>query len=122
MASEGSLNITLSSSRGNTAVNFSESTKFDIAADPSNQDVVNCSSAGWNAIPVGSIADPPQKIAIKNLDPTNYIEVALTAATTYRFAKLKPGQVMAWEPAVTGSIYWKANGADCKAKIALVSA
>lgn len=118
---EGSARVVLSSSRGSKAVSFDQSFSFDIAADASVQDVLVVASSGWNAIPLGSITGGAGKIAIINLDSTNYVETAVDAAGTYKFGKIEPGEAQLWQPSGSGTIYWKANSADCNCKLSAVS-
>jgi hypothetical protein len=119
---EGSNRIVLSSSRGSKAVSIDQTAAFDIAADPSLQDVVTVAASGWVAIPIGSITGGIGKLAVINLDATNYIETAVDAAGTYKFGRIDPGEFQLWQPpAAVTTIYWKANSADCSVKYAAVS-
>ena len=49
-------------------------------------------------------------LLVKNLDATNYVEIALDSGLTYKFAKLPPGEFLLLRP-TTATLYAKANTA-----------
>jgi hypothetical protein len=59
-------------------------------------------------------------ILLRNLDPTNYVELGLDAAVTAQvFAKLLPGDIALF-PAKTATMYAKANTAGIQLQIVAV--
>lgn len=61
-------------------------------------------------------------VFIKNLDPTNYIEVGINTPVTQIFARLKPGEFTVF-PAQPGATYYaKANIAPCDVQLVVLEA
>jgi hypothetical protein len=50
---------------------------------------------------------------IKNLDPTNYVELALEVGMTNKVARLDPGGIALYKPVSGTTIYARANTAAC---------
>jgi hypothetical protein len=67
--------------------------------------------AAWEEVDLGDIGTPGEA-AFKNLDETNYLELALDDAGANKFAKLRPGR-SAIIPLTSPTLYAKANTAAC---------
>lgn len=111
MANEITVSATLNVSKGGAVINSSTSISATMAGDNMLTNV-QAIGTGAEAIVVGDITTPGY-IFVKNLDPTNYVELALdSGVSTQVFAKLMPGDVALF-PAKTITMYAKANTASC---------
>lgn len=117
MANEITASASLSVAKGGATISGSGSKTADMAGDQmlSNVQIVTTSAA---ALVVGSVVTVGY-IWLKNMDATNYIEVALdSAVSTQIFAKLLAGDVTLIK-AATATIYVKANTASCNLAVAV---
>lgn len=68
------------------------------------------------AIPFTNITTKGVTI-IRNLDATNYIEIGSGTGTFVPILKIKPGEEFALRFLHAGTPTWRANVADCKARL-----
>jgi len=109
MANEISASAALSANKGGAAVSNSTSRVATMTGDQLILNVQYVSTIA-EALNVGDVDNSEAGyVLIKNLDATNYVELALDAPCTAQvFAKLQPGD-FALFPAKTVTMYAKAN-------------
>jgi len=121
MANEIQASASLSAVKGGVDVQQSTSVAFDMAGE----DMIDCTQT----IPVtavvaaiGAIAVPPAYLQLKNLDPTNYVQVATDSNFNANeiFAVIRPGRHIQISP--IGSVWMKAANANCKVALCAVEA
>lgn len=99
---------------GSASLSFTQAGSYNNAASPVS---VGTSAA---TIPVGG-ATAPCWMFIQNLDPANYVQIALDSGITEVIAKLTPGSTpFCLIPVSTVTIYAKANTAACNCVIVFV--
>lgn len=110
MANEISVTCSLSASKNGAAISSGQlSDTADMAGDQmlTNVQVVGTTEEAINLGDVSTIG----YVAFKNMDPTNYVELALDSLVTAQvFAKLLPGDITILK-AKTATMYAKANTA-----------
>lgn len=118
MANEINVSVSLTASKGGAAIQSTGSRTADMAGVEMITNVQAVGTAA-EAIVVGDIGTPGYCL-LKNLDATNYVEIALdSGVTTQVFAKLMPGDVALF-PAKTATMYAKANTAPIALLVSLV--
>lgn len=120
MANEVSIQGNLTASKGGINVNFTGAKTLDMTGE----DMIQATQAvGTSAeqIGLGAITGAPGYVLIKNTDDTNFVELANDASMLEKFAKLLPGQVALFPPA-SGTIYGKADTAECTVVVVAVEA
>ncbi len=88
-----------------------------------NVTIQNVQIIGTSAelLAMGDITGVPSALLVQNLDPTNYVEIALDSGMTQKFAKLLAGEFLLIRPS-TASNYAKANTAACNCLVLAVEA
>ena len=121
MANEITASSSLSATKGGVDVQQSTSVTFDMAGE----DMIDCTQT----IPItnvvvnlGAITVPAAFLQLKNLDATNYIQVATDANFNANeiFSTIRPGRHIQIQP--VGVVYAKAANANCKIAICAVEA
>jgi hypothetical protein len=109
MANEISYAVSLVSNKGGVSITGSASKTKDMSGD---QMITNVQSVGTSAeaVVLGDISLPGM-VLLKNMDSTNYIEIALDSGITQVFSKLLAGESSLVHAVAT--IYAKANTAAC---------
>lgn len=69
-------------------------------------------TGAWEAIATGDVGTPGL-IALKNDDPTNYVELARDNAGAEKIGKLRPGEPFIIMPDASLTVYAKANTGAC---------
>lgn len=112
MANEVQVQMSLRASKNGASVTTgSISENITMSGTDMLQTTQNIASSGWNAISFGSITGVPSKVFIKNLDSTNYVELATDNAGANKFIKIGAGGTELFSPS-SATIYAKANSAD----------
>lgn len=122
MANEITMQVLLSTTKANGAL--SPGTLTGQVSQTNIPNIDSTISIGTTAeqLDFGDISGAPAAFEMKNLDTTNFVQVALdSGVSTQIFAKLLPGAVMLIPPA-TGTIYAKADTAACFVKLVAISA
>jgi len=110
MANEIAVSVAMSASKGGVAVSNSGSRQATMAGDQmlSNVQIIGTSA---EAITFGDVSTIGY-VLLKNLDATNFVEIALdSAVSTQKFAKLLALDMMLF-PASTATMYAKADTAN----------
>lgn len=110
MAREITATASLSASKGGASVNNSASHVADMAGDQmiGTVQIVGTSAEALNVGDVSTIG----YVFLKNMDATNFVEVALdSSVSTQKFAKILAGGVALF-PALTATMYVKADTAS----------
>ena len=109
MANETSFTASLTVSKGGATIDRSFSKSLDMTGAQMCNLTQNVGTSA-EAITFGDISGAPEKLLIKNLDATNYVEID-SADTFDKFPqKLVAGDFILLSPQ-TGTIYAKANTA-----------
>lgn len=111
MSNEISASVVLTTAKNNVSVAGSGTKNADMAGDQmmSNVQIIGTSAEAIVLNDVSTVG----YVLFKNMDATNYIEIALdSGVSTQIFAKLLPGDVMLIK-ASTATMYAKANTAAC---------
>lgn len=119
MANEVTVNTTLNATKSGVTVNTGGQSKLvDMDGD---QMLTNVQTIGTSAeaLVIGDIASLGW-IFVRNLDAANFVELALdSAVSTQVFAKLLAGE-WALFPAKTGTMYAKADTAECNIQVVAI--
>ena len=109
MANEISFSTSMSAAKNSATVSGSFSKTKDMSGD---QMITNVQAIGTSneAIVLGDIS-LPGVVMFKNMDATNYIELALDSSTTQVFSKLLAGESTLVH--AVAAIYARANTASC---------
>jgi len=108
MAQEISMNVAIAVLANGVAAGASHNQLADHAGPGLLKNVQNIGTSA-ELLVVGDVS-PVKKVYVRNMDTTNYVEVALDSGMTNKFAKLEAGDWM-WLPASTGTLYLRANTA-----------
>lgn len=112
MANELNTNITFSVNKNNILISGVLNKSNDMSGTELISNVQTIGESAGEALQLGDITGVPGGLFVRNLDETNYVELALDSNMTQKFAKLLPGQGLVLPPAVA-AIYAKANTAAC---------
>ena len=118
MANEINVACSLSGSKGGATVTASGTKTADMAGD---QMITNVQIVGTSAeaLVLGDVSTIGY-VMLKNLDATNFIEVALdSGVSTQKFAKLLAGDIMLFK-ASTATMYVKADSGACNLQVTAV--
>ncbi len=112
MANEIQVTASLNVSKGGATIASTQTKSLNMSGTDM---ILSPITVGTSAaqISFGDISGAPAVVLFKNLDATNYIEIALDNAMSNKFIKLLPGMI-ALVPLATGTIYAKANTAACQ--------
>jgi len=115
MANEITASAQLSASKNgvtlNNSVSLTVQASKDMAGDQMTQNVQIIGTSA-EALDVGDVSTIGY-VLIKNLDSTNFVELALdSGVSTQKFAKLRAGDFAVF-PASTATIYAKADTSPC---------
>jgi hypothetical protein len=115
MANEITQTTTLLASKGGAAVSMTASTRIDMTG---NGMVQATQSIGTTAelVDFADLAGAPASVAIKNLDPTNFIEIGGDSGLTVFKLKLRAGQSALFQPS-SATLYAKADTAAVRVQI-----
>lgn len=120
MANEISYSVSFTATKGGASV--STGTWSD-TVDMAGADMISATQnigTSDEALDFGDITSPAGRVAIKNLDATNYVELSLATGGSFdgsRFAKIGPGEAIIYCPAVSGTIYAQADTASCLVQV-----
>lgn len=120
MANEIKVTMGLSATKGELRLPDDRRTySVTMAGEHSFQNVQDIGTA-YEAIALGADLGTPGIGKFRNLDPTNYVELAIdVAGTKGAFAKLLPGDPPACFP-IGGTLYAKANVASIKLEVKIL--
>ncbi|MDE2106985.1 MAG: hypothetical protein KGL39_57795 [Patescibacteria group bacterium] len=111
MANEIQFQGSLMASKNGTSINKNANANLSMAGSQMTQQTMNVPTA-WTLLVFGNLAGVPAKLMIKNLDPTNYVQLAGDNAGAQLQDKIQPGGDFVLRSPV-GVIYAKANAAAC---------
>lgn len=69
----------------------------------------------------GDVTGAPGVVLVRNLDGTNFVDLALDSGMVQKFARLRPGHFTLWQP-VEAAVYAKADTAACRVMLTPVEA
>lgn len=120
MSTQVSTSVTITATSNGVTAKFSAQ-KSTTATGNIVYSGVQSIATSATALTFGNVSGTPLKVAVQNLDPTNYVEVD-SANTFDKF----PQKLLAGDPIVlspqTGTIYAKANTAACLVQVVAMSA
>lgn len=120
MANEIQVTANLQASKSGAAIQSQGNFTRDMAGSQMVQNTQSIPTA-WTLLVFGNLAGTPAKALIRNLDTTNYVELAEDNAGAHKQDKLLPnGDFVVRSP--VGAIYAKANGAACILQFAAMDA
>jgi hypothetical protein len=97
---------------------FIDETSADGAdANTAPQDV----GTSWEALDIGACS-PADWVLVKNIDATNFVQLATSNGGTGIFAKIAPGRAAIFPAEPTATYYVKADTAACRALVVVVEA
>uniref|UniRef100_A0A6M3IZP3 Uncharacterized protein n=1 Tax=viral metagenome TaxID=1070528 RepID=A0A6M3IZP3_9ZZZZ len=108
MADEITITVRMAFSKSGAKASRTENINVDVTGDAFTHEVQSVGTSE-EELAQGADLGTPGYIFLKNLDPTNYIEIGLTGSYTI---KLKAGEVTLFRLA-GASVYAKANTAAC---------
>lgn len=122
MANEKRLSLSFAVIKNGLNHSMTASINGDLSGD--NQvSTVQSIGTSWEALTLTDLAST-ELIAIRNLDATNFVEVAVEAAGANKFAKLgistSPTSVCYFAPAGGVTIYAKADTGACNVQVVAV--
>lgn len=120
MANEISTTANFTAIKGGATINVSASKSITMSGSDMVQATQNIGTSA-EALDFGDITGTPAFCIVKNLDSTNYIELATDSGMVNKFAKILAGQWAAFPPS-SGTIYAQANTASCLAQIGAAEA
>ena len=120
MANTANFSATLSALINGAQINLSGSGSITVSGVQLLQDTQNIGTSA-EALTFGEISSAPAKVFLKNLDTTNYIEIAGDSGITQFVQKLSPGDTILLSPE-SATMYAKANTAACNLWKGAVSA
>lgn len=115
MANEISASVQLAVSKGGVTLSGTGNAQQDMAGE----DMVHTTQiigTSAEALTLIDLSGTPAYILIKNLDATNYVELALDSGMVNKFAKILAGKPMLFPP-TTGTIYAQANTAAVRVEV-----
>ena len=114
MANEISLNISFAVAKNGASVSGATSANFTMTGDQfiSNVQIIGTSSETLVFGDVSTIGF----VYVKNLDPTNFVEISVDNGQTEIIAKLLPGEACLFKPGTT-TVYAKADTASCNVQV-----
>jgi predicted methyltransferase len=121
MANEIQASAGLVVSKNGTTISFSNSQQVTLAGVGMETHVQTIGNGASEllAFPSDLTTEGVSYYAVKNLDATNYVELALENTNTQKFAKLLPGGVcLIPSHAANPGVYARANAAPCNVQIA----
>jgi hypothetical protein len=126
MASEISISCSLSASKGGASINSvgtsgGATSTHDMAGADMGSETQTVTQAADVALDIPAGVSPVGDLWIKNLDATNYIQLSTATGGSFAaavYAKVRPGRKALYQP--TGTVYAKANTADCRIAFAVV--
>lgn len=117
MANEITIAVTLKASKNGAGISVTTTKTLDMAGTHMINNVQSVGTS-WEQMVIGDVSGAGF-VYVKNLDATNYVEVALANDGTKIFQKILPGEATLIK-AETDTMYLQANGADCDVEIAAV--
>jgi hypothetical protein len=121
MANEITIAASLLASKGGASVNTGSQLKALTMTGGDMYQATQNIDTTYEALVFGDITQPAGQMFIRNLDATNYIELALDTAFTNKICKIRPGCFAIFEP-TAAILYAKANTAACDVMVAAVEA
>jgi hypothetical protein len=118
MANEIMISAGFQASKSGATISASESGSFDMTGDDMVQGTQLIGTAA-EVLNLGEVSGDVALLFAKNLDATNFVEIALDSGMTQKFIKLRPGRFALLPPA-TATLYAKADTASCRLQIAAV--
>src|SRR5689334_11671718 len=109
MANEISISASLAVSKGGMVLTGTGNAQLDMAGE----DMIHTTQIiGTSAetLALVDLAGTPGYVMVKNLDATNFVELATDSGMVNKFAKIRPGKLALFEP-TTGTIYARADTA-----------
>jgi len=125
MANEITITGSITASKGGASVSSGSISKtFDMTGDAFSAIVQTILSAAWandagHTITIPAAIGTPGTMVMKNLDSTNFVQVALDSAGSHIFAKILAGQCMVL-PCGASAYYAKADTDDVNVQVWLV--
>src|SRR5689334_2174258 len=112
MANEINVTASLNISKGGVTLNHSTTARHDMAGSEMihRTQVIG---TGAEQVTFGDITGAPGILKVTNLDPTNFVELALDSGMTNKFAKIRAGGVVLLQPS-SATLYAQANTASCR--------
>lgn len=120
MANEISVSANFLASKNGVSVNVAPTKTLDMAGEDMLQGTQEIGTSA-EQITFGAITGAPGYVVIKNLDDTNFVEIANDASMAEKYAKLLPGKFILYPPS-SGTVYARADTAACNCLIAAVEA
>lgn len=113
MADEVSVTISHAAAKGGAAIGSgSLSYQSDMTGADMGSNTMAATTA-WVALNTPTAITYPATLSLINLDPTNYVEIAVDSAGTYKFSRLMPGECGHF-PGLAAKPYVKSNVAACQ--------
>ncbi len=116
MASEISVSVSLTFSKGGASISKSDSKLVDVTGDAFSHEVQSIPTSN-TALVEGAAVGTPGYVYIKNLDATNFVTVGITASYTI---KLLAGEFALFRAA--SAIYALADTASCLVEYVIIEA
>lgn len=115
MANEITQTVTLEATKGGASVKISNTKRIDMAG---NEMVQSTQSIGTSAeaLVLGDVSGAPSTISIKNLDPTNFVEIGGDSGLTVFKIKIRAGHAALFQAAAV-PLYGKADTAAVRIQI-----
>lgn len=110
MANEIQMAVQLAALKSGAQVGYSTAANEDMTGSNLIQTTQPIGTS-WEALTFGDISGAPAALLVKNLDATNFVELALANDGTQKFAKIKKGKAILITPS-TATIYAKADTAE----------
>jgi hypothetical protein len=123
MANEIRNQFQITVSKNGDALTFPSSVVNDMSGNVIYKNTQAIGTSTEAIVLSADISGTPSWMVLKNIDPTNFIEVGLDSASpmTQVFAKLKAGQGFAFPPG-TATLYAKADTGACNLVVIAISA
>lgn len=120
MANEIQVAVSLGATKGGASVAKDASGTITMSGEDmgAHTQVITTSATAMN---MGTVTGAPAAVLVKNLDPTNYVEVDSANSFDKFPQKIRPGCGIILFPE-TATMYLKANTASCLVEIAMAEA
>jgi len=96
---------------------YAQATTLNMSGSRTANFIQDILSSGWNALSFGTVTGVPGACILKNIDATNYFELATDNAGANKFAKVLANGLILLTPS-SATIYAKANTATVQCKTA----
>jgi hypothetical protein len=113
MANEIQIGASIQAAKNGTSISGNATgVNLTMAGNLTNKVVQLISHTAWTALSLGTVSGVPTAMLVKNLDPANFVSIAIDNAGANKFCQLPKGAAVPLLPPAAVSFWLKADTAD----------